>query len=942
MISINTRSRLLARLADIEKQPTGYWGQRILAQIRYALELTRDQGVDKQQAIEEAARLVLEGFEKDGAITRETCRRAEAALSSLSALAKQHNVMCISHAHIDMNWMWSWPETVAITLDTFRTMLKLMEEYPEFTFSQSQASVYKIVEEYDPEMLSIIKSRVKEGRWEVTASTWVEADKNMPNGESMARHLLYAKTYLSRLFDIPLDDLFLDFEPDTFGHSANVPEILNKGGVKYYYHCRGYNAKYPEYHLYRWVAPSGASVLVYREPFWYLGEIDPSIVYYGPEFRRKCGLDTMPRVFGVGDHGGGPTRRDIERILDMNTWPIFPQIRFGTLREFFAIAESQAVNVPEIRGELNVVFTGCYTSQARVKTAGRKAEAGLFDAELFSTMSTLATKAPYPQQAYKKAWTNVLFNQFHDIITGSGVRDTREYAMGLYQETMATVQSQKQKGLYRISSSIDTSGLIAESESSATVSEGAGVGFGISAFRVSQVGRGRGKTRLFHAFNPSGRERSEPVEIVIWDWPGDVRRMKFAGPNGETLQHQLIEPNGQYWGHKYVRVLVQASVPPFGYTTLVLTETEERVDDYDFGPHQRVETPDEFVLENSSVRVVLNPQNGALVSFVDRSTGTEYVDPTRTTGVFRYILEDDAKGMTSWQVGRYMQVNELTGNVKVRYAARGPLYQAVVCTTEFGNSSLKVEIGLRTGSPVLEYSVECDWHEIGRRGKSVPQLAFALPIPFTCTKFRYDVPFGVVERQPQDLDVPANSWALAVPDDASKKSVILMSDSKYGFRGTDREMSLTLLRGSYDPDPYPDLGIHRTRFALGPIDHSSNLGLIGLAFDYNHPVEIISVAPSTQGNLPPAYSFCRIQRGSVAISTVKMAEENCGIVIRLYETEGTDTDVVISLAKPVKRASFTDVHERPVTGAIRVSGNQVSFVVKASSVQTICIEFDGE
>lgn len=942
MISINTRNRLLARLADIEKQPTGYWGQRILAQIRYALELTRDQGVDKQQAVEDAARLVLERFEKDGAITSETCRRAEEALASLSAVAKQYKIICVSHAHIDMNWMWSWPETVSITLDTFRTMLKLMEEYPEFTFSQSQASVYRIVEEYDPEMLSVIKSRVKEGRWEVTASTWVEADKNMPNGESMARHLLYAKDYLSRLFDIPIDDLRLDFEPDTFGHSANVPEILNKGGVKYYYHCRGYNAKYPDYYLYRWVAPSGASVLVYREPFWYLGEIDPSIAYYVPEFHRQSGLDTMPRVFGVGDHGGGPTRRDVERILDMNTWPVFPQIRFGTLGEFFALAESQARNVPEIKDELNVVFTGCYTSQSRVKTAGRKAEAGLFDAELFSTISALATKAPYPQQAYRKAWTNVLFNQFHDIITGSGVRDTREYAMGLYQDTMATVQSQKQRALYRISANIDTRRLGAESDASATVSEGAGVGFGISGFRVAQVGRGKGKIRLFHAFNPSGRERNEPVEIVVWDWPGDVRRMRFAGPSDEALPHQIFEPNGQYWGHKYTRVLVQVSVPPFGHTTLVLKEIEERIDSYDLGPHQRVETSDEFVLENSNVRVLLNAQNGTLASFVDKSTGAEYVDKTRTTGVFRYILEDDAKGMTSWQVGRYMQIDELTTNVKMRYAHRGALYQAVVCTTEFGNSTLKVEIGLRAGSSVLEYSVECDWHEIGRRGKSVPQLAFALPIPFTCKRFKYDVPFGVVERQPQDLDVPANSWTLAVNDDAARKSVILMSDSKYGFRGTDGEMSLTLLRGSYDPDPYPDLGIHRTRFALGPIDNSSNLSLIGLAFDYNHPIEIISVAPSKQGNLPPTHSFGRIEQGSVAISAVKMAEEDSGMVIRLYETEGRDTDVVVSLAKRVKRASFTDVHERPVTGAIRVSGNQVSFGVRASSVQTIRIEFDGE
>jgi alpha-mannosidase len=157
-----------------------------------------------------------------------------------------------------MNWMWRFDETVAATLDTFRTMLNLMEEYPEFKFSQSQASVYKIVEEFDPDMLEEIKKRIKEGRWEVTASTWVESDKNMPNGESLVRHILYTKRYLSELLGVDPGTLNIDFEPDTFGHNLNVPEILARGGVKYYYHCRGYDG----HDIYRWKSPSGSSVIM--------------------------------------------------------------------------------------------------------------------------------------------------------------------------------------------------------------------------------------------------------------------------------------------------------------------------------------------------------------------------------------------------------------------------------------------------------------------------------------------------------------------------------------------------------------------------------------------------------------------------------------------------------------------------------------------------------
>jgi len=155
-------------------------------------------------------RLNQRGVSRDGKPVKEAALAAEEALLPMSAAVKSYTLHCVAHAHIDMNWMWGFPETAAVTMDTFRTMLDLMKEYPQFTFSHSQASTYRIVEKHDPEMLAEIKARVKEGRWEVTASTWVEADKNMPNGESLARHALYTKRYLSDLLGVDPDDLSLD------------------------------------------------------------------------------------------------------------------------------------------------------------------------------------------------------------------------------------------------------------------------------------------------------------------------------------------------------------------------------------------------------------------------------------------------------------------------------------------------------------------------------------------------------------------------------------------------------------------------------------------------------------------------------------------------------------------------------------------------------------
>jgi alpha-mannosidase len=250
-----------------------------------------------------------------------------------------------------MNWMWGWQETVALTLSTFRTMLQLMKEYPDFVYSQSQASVYKIVEEYDPAMMEEIKARIQEGRWECTTTAWVETDKNMPNTESLLRHIKYTRDYMKETWGLDPKTLEVDFSPDTFGHSAHIPEIDSFGNVKYYYHCRGHNKRHL---LYRWKAPSGREILTYNEPYWYNSAITPDIGIGLIELSElSAGLKTGLIVYGVGNHGGGPTRRDIERAIEMQDWPVFPVIKFGTFHEFFKKAEAVRDKLPIWEDEIN-------------------------------------------------------------------------------------------------------------------------------------------------------------------------------------------------------------------------------------------------------------------------------------------------------------------------------------------------------------------------------------------------------------------------------------------------------------------------------------------------------------------------------------------------------------------------------------------------------------
>jgi alpha-mannosidase len=948
MKSIDTRLRLLLGSIPssywVEKIPNikGYWGQRMVSQLAYAYEISKVKEYRYNPIIVNALDALEAQLELEGVITKHTALEIEQSLSSLAIEAKSYDVLCVAHAHIDMNWMWGWDETVAVTIDTFRTMLNLMAEYPKFTFSQSQASIYKIVEQYAPEMLQEIKQRVQEGRWEVTASHWVEADKNMPNGESLARHLLYTKRYLSQLLDIEPDSLNLDFEPDTFGHSVNVPEILDKGGINYYYHCRGNETQI----LYRWVAPSGKSIIVYREPTWYNDSIQPILGLYVPSICSQTGLKTHLNVYGVGDHGGGPTRRDLERIMDMDDWPIYPNIRFGTLREYYELAEQIADTLPVVQGEQNFVFTGCYTSQTRIKMANRIGEATLNEAELFSSAATLATGSRYPSASYEEAWRNVLFNQFHDILPGSGVIETREHALGLFQNTMAIANTNRRLAMEAIAQTIDTSGLSNGFDQDPS-SEGAGVGYGIRDFKIAQVERGHGNTRIVHLFNSAAYDREEVAEIILWDWKSPIETLIVKDSNGAEAAYQMLEKGfNHYWTHHFIRLLIHAKAPACGYSTYTISAGEADLKPF-LPKDPRVDHPEPFILENGLMKVIFDPVDASIVSLIDKTTSEEAIDTKRPAGIFRFIQEDSSKGMSAWWVGRYMSVRNVhsSSSVKLKMLAKDGLRQSLQYELEFASSKLKVVVSLDQGSSQLDYHVECDWQEIGKAGVSIPQLNFHLPLSYRCAAYKYDVPFGIIERQPLDMDVPGNSWALGVRQDNNKPSVMLVTNTKYGFRGIVNSLSLSLIRGSFDPDPYPELGNHhRFRFAVCLIRPEGDHQIVDAAYRYNHPFNVLS-GSEHNGTQPLTNSFLQLTDGTIAISALKMPEEQHAKrwIIRVYETEGSLTTAKLQLFTNVKLAYFVDTNEQRVTNhpeTIATDGKNVSFEVSAFATAAVCIEFE--
>ena len=898
---------------------SGAPGQRLYQELAYARRVSLLALGKYDGLLCGAAQRALDAQRAQGCLTLPMVWEIEKELLVMQPECKKYLWLLIGHAHIDMNWMWRYDETAAVTLDTFRTMLTLMEEYPRFTFAQSQASTYEIVEKYDPHMLAEIRARVREGRWEVTASSWVEPDRNMPSLESEIRHLLYTKKYLSQLLSIPAESLNLDFEPDTFGHNANMPTVLSQAGVKYLYHCRGERNR----SLYRWQGNGGGEVLVFSDPAWYNMSITGELAAKVPDFCRENHVRAALTVYGVGDHGGGPTRRDLNRILEMMDWPLFPTIKFGTYQEFFALCEEERERLPVLTGERNCVFTGCYTSQSRIKKANAMAERMLGAGEMFSAFAHVHAGGAYRANAFEGAWRRVLFNHFHDILPGSCVRDTREYAMGQYQEAFAVAMAARRSAYARLGQAMDTS-RFSPDDRAEDMAMGAGIGFAMWEGQISPYCRMAGSTRIFHLFNPLPFQREELAELTVWDYLDDVGLLQFTDENDRPLPHQIVgDGTAMDWSHHFTRVLVPAKVPACGYATIVLRKNAAAQPAppvrQELG--SRFQAPFSMILENDRIAVRFDPVTARIVCFTDKETGEEKL----TDGGFDFILEDPSAGMTAWTVGRYMRVNPAGDRVRVRKTLHGPLRSAYEVTAPFGAGSvLQYTVSIDQGDTKLVYTMNCDWHELGG-AEGIPQLSFSVRLPRLTDAFHYRIPGGQLQRKAEAQDKPSLGAMAA-------GGVGLLCDSRYGFRGEGERMRVSIIRGSFDPDPIPESGRVACRIGVG-LCGENELYEKAEAF-----AQYMDVTTNTchAGALPLSHSFLRQEGDPLELSGLKLCEDGRGLAVHLCNPGGQTAHTRLLFYGELASAAIIDYLERPVSGCA-AAGNTVELTLPARAMTALKI-----
>jgi len=838
-------------------------------------------------------------------------RAAREPLRPAATVVKGYTVDLVGHAHIDMNWLWLWPETVEVCRSTFRQALDFMKAYPEFTFSQSQASTYLAMEQGYPEIFAEIGRRVKEGRWEVTGGTWVEGDMNMASGEAIARQILYAKRYFRDKFGV---EVRIAWEPDTFGHAWTVPQILKKAGVSYYYFCRC-GKGIP---IFWWEAPDGSRVLAYN---WdgYSGDVNPSIGNLPLQFHRDFGVTHAMQVYGVGDHGGGPTRGEIDAALELQRRLIFPRVKFSTAQGFFDAITSEPTELPVVRDELNFTFEGCYTTHADIKRMNRASENLLPTAEAFSALAASYGRA-YPRDDFVTAWRNTCFNQFHDIFDGSAIHGSYDYSRGLFDQAYKLGSDALRGALDTLGARIDT----------------------------------RGAGQAFIVFNPMAWDRTDTVTAGV-DLPPGTVQVRVTDNGGHQVPAQVVAVPGRSreggpsglateGGQGPLQVCFTAAVPSLGYRVYRVAAAGAA------NPSGGATADDSGRIENEFWRLRIDPGNGLVTSIYDKRKQMELVPPGARANLFQALFEKP-HGMSAWEIGEISHTEDLDGPAQVSVAEQGPARAAMRITRKWRASTFTQEVTLYAGVQRIDFITTADWREIGTPNADFPMIKVAFPVALSRAEASFEIPYGSIVRPANGHEAPALKWIdlTGVAPGGADYGVSLLNDCKYGHDVNGSVLRLTLLRCSYDPDPRPDEGVHHFTYSLYPHEGGWRRALtVRQGYDLNNPL-IALAQPGHAGELPASYSFLRIEPDQMVVTALKRAEDGDDAILRFYDAAGVAARARIvpgfKWAAPIPRrsrdggpaglATEATLLEKPTEAPLEAEGSEVRVNVEPYEIKTL-------
>lgn len=784
---------------------------------------------------------------------------------SRPAHASAHRYAAVGNAHIDTAWLWPIRETKRKSARTFATAVTLMDEYPDYRFAASQAQQLAWIRDEYPELFARIRKKVATGQFEVVGSMWVEADCNLPSGESLVRQIVQGKRFFADELGVDTCSLWL---PDVFGYPANLPQILALAGVRWFLTQKlSWNQwnRFP-HHTFWWEGIDGTRVLSHFPPAdTYVGDLSVGQLLHGSRnFAQKALTDRSMYLYGWGDGGGGPTRHMLERSKRAADLESVPRVELMSSSEAFGAIEAEAPleELPVWVGELYLeMHRGTYTTHAEVKRANRRLELALRDAEVWSLAAAGAASLDYPQAELDRAWQALLLHQFHDIIPGSSIH-------WVYRDA-------------------DKDHRALESALEAIVSRSLR---SLAAASEPRPSGGSGEPVPTSGSSPGG-----PVVMVSnpLSWP----------------RREVVDFEGRP---------VLAEAPPCGWALQALEDAVAPSDQVDCGPRW---------MSNGLLHVEWDA-SGAVTSLVHRPSGRQALAPGQRGNVLQ-VHVDRPNEYDAWDIDAeaYEQGEDMLQAAEVEVVEASPLRARVRIRRQWRSSTIEQVMSLRAGSPCLEIESVVDWRESHILLKAAFPLHVHSPRATYEVQFGHlERPtHSNTSWDEARYEVCGHTWADL---SEAGFGVAVLNDSKYGHDVRGNVMRLTLLRSPTWPDPVADQGPHRFTYALMPhIGDPASARVVQAAHGLNSPLRLTSLPGSapdrgavpgraeTSGALPERHSLVEVDDPAAVVSAIKRADDGRGAVVRLYESSGGHRTVRVRwsalLAGAGAAACRADLLERP-------------------------------
>jgi len=794
---------------------------------------------------------------------------------------KSKTLFLVCNAHLDPVWLWEWEEGLAETLSTFRTAAKFCKEFDGFIFCHNEAVLYQWIEEYDRELFKDIRELVRLGKWHIMGGWYLQSDCNMPSGESFVRQILRGKFYFKKKFDVE-PKTAINFDP--FGHTRGLVQILKKSGYTSYLFCRPDEKSLPlPGNDFIWQGYDGSKILARRAVEHYNSEKGRAGERIEEWLKSNPEVETGILLWGIGNHGGGPSRVDLQTIEKIQKETKDRDIRHGTPEQYFEWLETRKTDLPEVATDLNPWAVGCYISMALIKQNHRRLENVYFLTEKILSHAALSGLMDYPGEELVQALEDLLFCQFHDILPGSSIQPDEEYALQRMAHGMEILSRLKTKAFFSLLSGHETAA--------------------------------EGEFPLF-VYNPHPYQLEETFEIEFQppepNFKTNVRwQPEIFDEDGRQIPLQVEKELSNIQNDHRKRVVFRGKLKPFSMNRFrcFLRETGK-------GFEQKKDTEEKefFHFQSDQSEVSVNRLTGLIDSY--KVDGIEYFK----SGAMQLLVIKDYPDPWGMKVrsfrnmeGAFQLLNEEEAAdfagvnqrklAPVRIIENGPIRTVVEALFKYNHSFAVVRYFIPQKGSEIGIDVRVFWLEKDRL------LKLAVPTIFEKATVQGEVAYGVEKFDRESEELVAQKW-IGIVSSEKEYALTIINNGTYGFDFKEGEVRLSLLRSAayaahpidnHIPillsdrfEPRIDQGERRFKFWITGGNADERMKIISREAQVKNEFPVgLCCFPSGAGK--PVLPAVILSNDTIQLSTLKMAEEQDWLILRLFEPTGKSGETTVSI-----------------------------------------------